>query len=92
VIKDLKKGEISTPFESRDENANVIFKLVRLKQIIPSHKANLKDDYNIIQQMTMQSKEQELLMKWVDEKRKTTYIRIDPSYKGCEFKSKDWIK
>jgi peptidyl-prolyl cis-trans isomerase SurA len=92
VIKELKKGQISAPFESRDEHANVIFKVVKLKEIIPSHKANLKDDYNTIQQLTMQSKEQELLMKWVDEKRKTTYVRIDPSYKGCSFKSKDWIK
>lgn len=92
VIKELKKGEISSPFESRDEHANVIFKVVKLKAIIPSHKANLKDDYNTIQQLTMQSKEQEKLMKWVDEKRKTTYIRIDPSYKGCAFKSQDWIK
>ncbi|MHC1704030.1 MAG: peptidylprolyl isomerase [Tenuifilaceae bacterium] len=92
VIKELKKGEVSSPFESRDEHANVIFKVVKLKSIIPSHKANLKDDYNIIQQMTKQSKEQDLLMKWVEEKRKTTYIKIDPSYIGCKFESDGWVK
>jgi hypothetical protein len=33
-----------------------------------------------------------MFMKWVKEKQKTTYIKIDPSYKGCKFKSDGWIK
>ncbi len=92
VIKELKKGETSTPFESRDENANVIFKIIKLKEIIPSHKANLDDDYDVIQRLTKQSVEHDMFMKWVKEKQKTTYIKIDPSYKGCEFKSDGWVK
>lgn len=92
VIKDLKIGAISSPFESRDEHANVIFKVVKMKNIIPAHKANLKDDYNIIQQMTKQSKEQERMMKWIDEKRKTTYIKIDPMFQGCKFDTEGWVK
>jgi peptidyl-prolyl cis-trans isomerase SurA len=92
VIKELKKGETSTPFESRDENANVIFKIIKLKEIIPSHKANLNDDYDVIQRLTKQSVEHDKFMNWVKEKQKTTYIKIDPSYKGCKFKSDGWVK
>lgn len=92
VIKELKKGETSTPFESRDENANVIFKIIKLKEIIPSHKANLNEDYDVIQRLTKQSVEHDKFMNWVKEKQKTTYIKIDPSYKGCKFKSDGWIK
>ncbi len=92
VIKTLKKGEVSSPFESRDSNANVIFKIVKIKDIIPSHKANLTEDYNIIQEMTKQSREFELFMKWVKEKQKVTYIKIDPEFKGCVFQSSGWIK
>jgi len=92
IIKDLKKNEVSASFESRDEKANVIFKIIRIEDIIPSHKANLKDDYNIIQVMTKQYNEQDLFMKWIKEKQKTTYIKIDPEYKRCKFQSEGWIK
>ncbi len=92
VIKELKKGEMSAPFESRDENANVIFKVIKIKNVIPSHKANLVDDYNIIHGMTKQSKEYEVFMKWVTEKQRLTYIKIDPEYKNCKFISEGWIK
>ena len=92
VIKELKKGQVSAPFESRDDKANVIFKIIKIEDIIPSHKANLTDDYNIIQTITKQSRENDVFMKWVKEKQKITYIKIDPEYKGCKFKSEGWIK
>jgi peptidyl-prolyl cis-trans isomerase SurA len=92
VIKDLKKGMISASFESRDENANVIFKIIKLNEILPSHKANLNDDFDVIQRLTKQSKEQETFMNWVKEKQKTTYIKVDLAYKGCKFNFEGWIK
>jgi peptidyl-prolyl cis-trans isomerase SurA len=92
VIKGLKVGELGEPFESRDENAGVIFKIIKLKEIIPAHKANLNDDFDIIQRLTKQSKEEEIFFQWVSEKQKTTYIKIDPAYKGCTFKEKGWVK
>jgi len=92
IIKNLKKGEMSQPFESRDENANVIFKIIKLNEVIPMHKANLDDDFDNILRMTKQSKEQDVFMKWVKEKQKTTYIKIDASYQACKFQSDGWIK
>ena len=92
VIKELKKGMVSVSFESRDDKANVIFKIIRIENIIPAHKANLIDDYNIIQEMTKRSRENDIFMNWVKEKQKVTYIKIDPDYKGCVFQSDGWIK
>jgi len=92
VIKSLKVGDISEPFESRDEHANVIFKVVKIKKILPSHKANLIDDYDIIQRMTKQNSEYDVFMKWVKDKQRLTYIKIDPDFKNCKFSSEGWIK
>lgn len=92
VIKRLKEGEISETFESRDEHANVIFKVVKVKRIVPTHKANLTDDYDVIQKMTMQSKENEIFMKWVGDKQRITYIKIEPEFKHCKFMSEGWFK
>lgn len=92
IIKELKEGEMSAPFESRDDHANVVFKVVKVKKIIKSHKANIKDDYDIIQTLAKQSVENDILKSWVEKKQKTTFIRIDSSFKNCNFESKGWIK
>lgn len=92
TIKNLKTNTISEPFESRDQHANVVFKVVMVTRIIPAHKANLDDDYAIIQQMAKGTKEQEKFMNWVKQKQNTTYIRIDSELKKCDFELNGWIK
>jgi peptidyl-prolyl cis-trans isomerase SurA len=92
VIKDLKVGELSEPFESRDENGKVAFKIVRINKKIEAHRANLKDDYEMIEQMTLMNKQQSVVDKWITEKKKKTYIHIDESFLECEFLKDGWIK
>lgn len=92
IIRNLKVGEMSAPFESRDQHANVVYKIVMLTQVIPTHRANLKDDYAIIQRMAHAMKEEEVLMNWIEEKQKTTYVKIDPSFSNCQFEMKGWVK
>lgn len=92
AIKDLKEGEFSAPIESRDEHANVVFKIIKVKRIVPAHKANLKDDYDKIQAMAKASRENEILRDWLNKKIKTVYIRIDKEFHNCDFETKGWIK
>ncbi|HOP02982.1 MAG TPA: peptidylprolyl isomerase [Tenuifilaceae bacterium] len=92
VIKNLNVGEISEPFESRDEHANIIYKIITVTRIIPTHRANLKDDYATIQTIAKSKKEQDVFMEWVAKATKTTYIKIDPSFVKCEFRLDGWVK
>jgi peptidyl-prolyl cis-trans isomerase SurA len=92
VIRNLKPSEVSQPFESRDEHANVVFKVVMISRIIPQHKANLEDDYAIIQMMTKSQKQQKVFLEWVKSKVKTTYVRIDPDFQKCVFEMEGWIR
>ncbi|MDX9847105.1 MAG: peptidylprolyl isomerase, partial [Tenuifilaceae bacterium] len=92
VIRNLKPNHISDPFESRDEHANVVYKIAMITRIIPQHKANLDDDYAIIQMMAKSKKQQEVFLNWVKSKVKTTYVRIDPSYQNCTFDMDGWVR
>lgn len=92
AIRNLKIGEISAPFESRDEHANVIYKIITITRIVPEHKANLNDDYAIIQNMTKMNKQNEVFLNWVQSRLDKTYIRIDPSYRNCQFDMQGWVK
>lgn len=92
VIKNLKVGEMSDAFESRDDHANVAFKILKIKRLIPAHKANIRDDYDVIQSLAKNSMENDILKDWITKKQRTTFIRIDPAYRSCTFESKGWIK
>ena len=94
ILKDMKEGEISEPFESLDSEGRgrTIYKIVRFDKLIPSHTANLKEDFMVIQQMGNATQQRAQIDKFVDEKQKETYIKIDDLFKNCQFENKGWIK
>ena len=92
VIKDLKTGEISEPFESKDNNGKVVYKIVKINRIIESHRADVKDDYELIEQMAIQEKQQKAIENWIVGRKKKTYIHIDESFMKCDFLKDGWIK
>ncbi len=92
VLKDLKIGEISKPFRSEDLKANSIVKVVKLVEIIPAHPATLKDDFNSIEELALQDKQEKEFLKWLDEKVAGMYLRIDDDFKNCDFKYKSFLK
>lgn len=95
VIKDLKEGEISEPFESLDNegrSGNIIYKILRLEKILPSHTANLKDDFVVIQNIANNERQQAAIEKFIKEKQVITYIKLDDIFKDCNFEREGWIK
>lgn len=82
----LDKGEISTPslyFDFNERKQGV--RIVRLMDRTAPHRANLNDDYALIQSAALNQKRQDALKIWTDDKVKNAFIRIDPSLDGCEF-------
>ncbi len=92
AIRNLKVGEVSDPFESLDEKGNVVYKIVLLKSRNPAHRADLKTDYDFIQNFALQEKKTESFAEWVDKKIVSTFHRIDPDFKDCEFDHQTWNK
>ena len=95
VLKDMKVGDISEPFESLDNegrNGNTIYKIIYLEKIIPSHTATIEDDYNDLLQELQEKKAHKAIEEFILSKQKTTHIRIDPMFQGCPFEYSGWIK
>ncbi|MFO7923743.1 MAG: peptidylprolyl isomerase [Bacteroidales bacterium] len=90
AVRDMKVGEIAGPLESRDQQGRTFYKLLYLSSQTSPHKANLRDDYAFLKEMTMNHKREQILEEWIADKRSKTYIRIDEAYKDCAFSSKDW--
>jgi len=92
VVKDLKIGEISDPFETVDDKGKTIFKIIKISEKIEAHKANFKDDYEMIEEIAIMQKQQRKFEEWLKERKKKTYIHIDDSFINCKFLENGWIK
>ena len=89
VISRLAEGEVSDPIPMTTNDKKDAFRLVMVKKKIEPHKANLKDDYNLIQGWAANAKMQQAIVDWVKEKAKKAYIRIDENFLDCDFNS-EW--
>ncbi len=91
-IRNMKVGDISAPFQSQDMRSNVMSKIIMLKEIIPSHPANLANDYLRMEEMTLEEKTEREFEKWLNKKIAGMYVRIDEEFRGSNFENKMWVK
>ena len=92
MVKKMKIGEISDPYESRDEKGRVVYKIARLKNLSDAHRANLKLDYSFLSDLALQEKTFKVIREWVNEKIETSYIYIEESFKRCGLSNNNWLK
>lgn len=91
-LQKLKEGEISKPLSIKDQKGHDVFVIIKQKRRIDIHRANLKDDYQLIQSLMNEKRRQEAIENWIKEKQLATYITISDDWKDCDFEFKNWIK
>lgn len=93
VVYDMKTGEISEPFPMfSQELGREVYCIVKVKNKLPNHKANLVDDYQVIKTMCENNRKETIIENWIKDKIKDTYIMISPEWRNCDFKYDFWIK
>ena len=91
VISRLEEGEFSEPVPMYTRDSQDAYRIVMVKKKVEAHKANLTDDYNLIQGWALEQKKQQAREKWIREKANKAYIRIDENFADCEFNF-DWTQ
>jgi len=91
-VRDLKVGEISEPFRTTDENGNTVFRIVRLDNQTPAHVADLKTDYELLYNNSLQQKRAKYYQNWITKKIGITYIKVSNEFKTCPFANQGWLK
>ena len=92
AIKNLKAGEITKAFKTKDNRAQDVYKIVKIKEIIPPHIASIDKDYQLIQNICLASKKQKFIDSWIKKKQASTYIKLEDDYKDCPFEHPGWLK
>jgi peptidyl-prolyl cis-trans isomerase SurA len=83
AVDTMKVGRICAPLEVASPSGEKFYRVVKLLSKSSPHKANLSQDYNKIQTAAVESKKNDRLMKWIEEKSHNTYINVDPMFKYC---------
>lgn len=92
IIYTMQPGEVSAPFVMMDQAKNKeVCAIVKLRTKTDVHKANLTDDFQTIKDLLLQKMSAEFIHDWILKKQKSTYVKIDPEWSGCDFEYPNWI-
>lgn len=92
VVDTLKVGEISRAFRMTNDKGQEVCAIVLLKNRIEGHHASMTEDFQTLRDEVVNKRSEEAIEQWIQDKIKTTYIRISPEWRNCHFKYKGWIK
>lgn len=93
AIQNLNEGEYSEPFRMMDERrGKETYRIVRLRKRYEPHRANVRDDYSLLQSMMEERKRQDVLQKWIIDHQSQIYVSITPEWQNSKFEYPGWIK
>ena len=92
MVENMNVGEISRAFTMINDKGKEVCAIVKLKSRINGHKATISVDYQRLKAIVMEKRSEDKLEKWIKEKQKHTYVRINEKWQKCDFKYPGWIK
>lgn len=92
VINDMNVGEVSEPFTMINNKGKEVCAIVKLKARIDGHKATITEDYQRLKSIVQSKLGDEKLQKWIVDKQKSTYVRINENWVTCDFKYPGWVR
>ena len=92
VVDNMNINEISKSFVMTNNKGKEVCAIVKLKSKIDGHKATITEDFQIMKDVVLQKRRSEKLEKWIVQKQKNTYVRINEKWQHCDFKYPGWIK
>ena len=92
VVDGLEIGEISKPFKMTDRQSKTVCAIAKLKSRIKTHRASISEDFQVLREIVLNKKKENLIDEWIRNKQKTTYIRIHEDWRDCDFEYPGWVK
>ena len=90
VVENMKPGDISKPFVMEQNNGTTVCAIVKLKSRVDGHKASMREDDDYLKQLYMAKVGEEKVSRWIKEKQKKTYVRVNKEKRDCKFLYPDW--
>jgi len=85
VIDKMEVNQVSQAVSFTTKENQEAFRLLQLIGKIAPHKANMIQDYDVIQKAAINKKKKDVIDLWVQERAAKTYIHFNERYNTCEF-------
>jgi peptidyl-prolyl cis-trans isomerase SurA len=92
VVDTLQIGNVSKPFQMINERGKTVCAIVKLKNRTEGHKATITEDFQVMKNLVLAKRREEVLHDWVVKRIKSTYVRINDRYRNCNFEYEGWIR
>ncbi len=92
VVDTMKVGELSKAFKMTNERGKTVCAIAKLKSRVDGHRATITEDFQILKDVVLKKLREEKIHKWVVDKIKATYVRVDDKYRDCDFEYQGWIR
>lgn len=92
VVDTLSVGQISRAFRMTNDKGQEVCAVVMLKNRIEGHLANMTEDFQTLRDVVVNKRKEEKIEHWIKDKIKTTYVRISPDWRNCNFHYEGWVK
>lgn len=92
VVDTLSVGQISRAFRMTNDKGQEVCAVVMLKNRIEGHPANMTEDFQTLRDVVVNKRKEEKIEQWIKDKIKTTYVRISPNWRNCNFHYEGWVK
>ena len=92
VIDTMQIGQVSRAFQMINQRGKTICAVVKLKNRVEGHKASISEDFQVMKDVVLAKRNEERLHKWVVDKIKSVYTRLNENYRDCKFEYEGWFK
>jgi len=92
AIDTLSVGAISKPFTMMNERGKKVCVIAKLKSRTDGHKATITEDFQVMKNMVINKRREQILHDWVVKRIKSTYVRVNDRYRDCKFEYEGWVK
>ncbi len=83
ALDSMEVGSISQPMRFRTLEEKEAVRILFYKSKLPPHQANLKDDWQKIQNAALNEKKNRILNEWFNKARNDVFINLDDEYDYC---------
>lgn len=92
AVDKMKVGEISNAFSMVNNQGKTVCVIAKLKNRIEGHKATITEDFQVMKNIVLEKRREQVLHDWVVNKIRNTYVHVNDNYRNCQFEYEGWVK
>lgn len=92
TVDTLQIGGVSKPFQMINSNGKTVCAVVKLKNRTEGHKATITEDFQVLKNVVLAKRREQIIHDWLVKRIKSTYVRVNDRYRDCQFEYEGWVR